>query len=85
MRAEIAPQVATKADLDALGASLRGEIALVRRDLDAQGVRSDAMGVRLEQKIETHAQHIEGMIWKAAFAILGGGLAVGGLLIGLIK
>ena len=71
MRAEIVPQVATKADVDTA-------VIMLRKDLDAvlAGVRKD---------MDTHAQRIEGLIWKAAFAILGGGLAVGGFLIRFVK
>ena len=82
MRAEIVPQVATKADVDMAVIMLRKDLdaglAGVRKDLDAglAGVRKD---------MDTHAQRIEGLIWKAAFAILGGGLAVGGFLIRFIK
>ena len=93
MRAEIVPQVATKADVDMAVIILRKDLdaglAGVRKDLDAglAGVRKDLdtglAGVRKD--MDTHAQRIEGLIWKAAFAILGGGLAVGGFLIRFIK
>ena len=82
MRAEIVPQVATKADVDTA-------VIMLRKDLDAglAGVRKDLdvglAGVRKD--MDTHAQRIEGLIWKAAFAILGGGLAVGGFLIRFVK
>ena len=89
MRAEIAPQVATKADLDNAVARLDMSVSLLRKDLDNAVVRLDQKvdtSVSLLRKdMDTHAQRMEALIWRAAFAILGGGLAVGGFLIRFVK
>ena len=78
MRAEIAPQVATKADLDNAVARLDNAVARLDQKVDT----SVAL---LRKDMDTHAHRMEAAIWRAAFAFLGGGLAVGGFPIRFVK
>jgi hypothetical protein len=48
-----------------------------------QATRADF--ARLEQKFDNTVQRIEATVWKAAFAVLGGGLAIGGFLIRFLR
>jgi hypothetical protein len=74
MTAHVLPDLATKAD-----------ILATRGDIDRLDTRLSTEIARLEQKIESGVQRIEAIVWKAAFAVLGGGLAIGGLLLRFLR
>ena len=61
------------------------ETARLENKIDIATVRLDQRIDRLDAKIDsslaTMTHHVETMIWKSTVATLGGGLAIGGLLI----
>lgn len=52
-------------------------------DLVVSDIKGDIK--RLDDKIEAAVVRMEATMWKAAFAMLGGGLAIGGLLIRFVR
>ena len=93
LRDEIAPQLVTSADLGFAVDRLETRIDHVEERLGARidaldakfENRFDALDAKFEGRIDNQTQRIEAMIWKAAVAILGGGLAIGGLLIRFLR
>jgi hypothetical protein len=68
---------------------LRAALTLLEQRLEhklhslKQATRADI--ARLEQKLDNTIQRIEATVWKEAFAVLGGGLAIGGFLIRFVR
>ena len=75
IRDEIAPQLVTSNDLGVAVDRLETKIEFEVARLDA----------KIDSSIATQTQRIEAMIWKAAVAVLGDGLAIGGLLIRFLR
>lgn len=71
---------AAEAHLNAMNGHVLPALA-TRIDLERVERRLDV----IEQRIETGVQRIESIVWKAAFAMLGGGLAIGGFLIRFLR
>jgi hypothetical protein len=81
--------VAVRKEVAAGFATVATEFVAVRKEMAAEfvAVRKEmaSEAALIRKDMETHAQRIESLIWRAAFAILGGGLAVGGFLIRFMK
>ena len=82
LRDTIAPQLATKADLDngvtALRSDLNGGLSAAKSDLDLAVAR-------LEGRIDALGSRLEAMILRQGIAIILGVLAVGGLLLRFVR
>jgi predicted nucleic acid-binding Zn-ribbon protein len=71
IRDEVAPQLATKLDLDT---------AVIRLEHKIDGLEQ-----KLEHKIDVLAQRFEGALWKHSVAIILAVIAIGGLLIRFVR
>jgi DNA-binding transcriptional MerR regulator len=68
--------------IDALEERLESKIDALEGRLEA---KIDAVEGRLEAKIDNSLVRMENTMWKVGFAILGGTLAVGGLLLRFVR
>lgn len=100
LRDEIAAHLVTNVDLgaavDRLEGKIESEVARLEGKIETQVARLDgkiaaldakvdALEVKMDNRFDAQTQRIESMIWKAAFAVLGGSLAIGGLSIRFVR
>jgi hypothetical protein len=78
INSHVVPEIATRHDLEQMEQRLEHRIFGLE-----QSTRAEI--ARLEQKFDNTVQRIEATVWKAAFAVLGGGLAIGGFLIRFVR
>lgn len=93
MREAIFPLLATKADIAALEARLEARMVSGEQKLDTkitsveQRLEAKITGVeqKLDAKIDRLEERMRATIWQSSFAMLAGGLAIGGFLIRFLK
>jgi hypothetical protein len=85
MNDHILPELATRSDLEQMEQRLEHSFQALEGKFGGLEQTTRADFARLEQKFDNTIQRIEATIWKAAFAVLGGGLAIGGFLIRFLR
>jgi predicted ribosome quality control (RQC) complex YloA/Tae2 family protein len=78
LRDEIATHLVTNTDLGAAVDRVEGKI-------EAEVSRLEGKIDRLDDKIDASLVRVENTMWKAGFAMLGGSLAIGGLLLRFMR
>ena len=75
---EVSSNLVTNSDLG---------VAVDRLETKIEGVeqRLDARIDRLDDKIDASLVRVENTMWKVGFAMLGGGLAIGGVLLRIVR
>jgi hypothetical protein len=85
MTAYVLPQLATRADIVATRGDIERLDTRLATEINRIDTRLSTEVARLEQKIELGIQRIESIVWRTAFAVLGGGLAIGCVLIRFMR
>jgi hypothetical protein len=78
MNEHVLPEVASRNDIEQFEQRLERKFHGLE-----QATRADS--ARLDQKFDNTIQRIEATVWEAAFAVLGGVVAIGGFLIRFVR